>query len=59
MCAKFAANIRKPDALTVLPPELAGAFVGRLRTRQLPGFGHSMSKRLKALHIDTGEDGNA
>ncbi len=44
--AKVASDWRKPDGLTIVPPEEVPAFVGRLPVSKIPGVGAVMTSKL-------------
>jgi len=54
--AKVASDYRKPDGITVIPPELAEEFSGRLLIEKIPGIGEVTVKKLHALGIRTGKE---
>ncbi|MCB9673969.1 MAG: DNA polymerase IV [Alphaproteobacteria bacterium] len=51
--AKIASDHRKPDGLTVIPPERLLAFLHPLPVRKLPGVGPSTETRIRGLGIHT------
>lgn len=51
--AKIASDHRKPDGLTVIPPERALDFLHPLPVRKLPGVGPSTAVRLETLGLHT------
>ncbi len=51
--AKIASDWRKPDGLTVIPPDQLLAFLQPLPVRKLPGVGPSTEARIRALGIHT------
>ncbi|MEZ4318514.1 MAG: DNA polymerase IV [Myxococcota bacterium] len=51
--AKIASDHRKPNGLTVIPPEQLLAFLHPLPVRKLPGVGPSTEGRIRALGIHT------
>ncbi len=54
--AKIASGYRKPDGLTVIPPEKAAAFVEKLSIRDFFGIGKVTAERLEGMGILTGAD---
>jgi nucleotidyltransferase/DNA polymerase involved in DNA repair len=56
MVAKIASDFRKPDGLTVVPPEEAEAFLAPLAVRKIPGIGPKTEKTLARLGITTVSD---
>ena len=53
LVAKVAAGYRKPDGLTVVPPEGVDAFLGPLPPSRLPGVGKKTGARLDELGMRT------
>jgi len=51
--AKIASDYRKPDGLTVVPPERVLAFIHPMPVRKLPGVGPATEKRLNDIGIFT------
>ncbi len=51
--AKIASGFRKPDGLTIVPPERVLAFVHPLPVKQLWGVGPATAKRLRAEGLTT------
>jgi DNA polymerase IV (DinB-like DNA polymerase) len=56
MVAKIASDFRKPDGLTVVPPDEAEAFLAPLAVRKIPGIGPKTEKTLARLGIKTVND---
>lgn len=54
--AKVASGLRKPDGLTVVPPEEAEAFVAALPIERFFGVGPKTAARLHALGVRRGAD---
>jgi DNA polymerase-4 len=54
--AKIASDAKKPDGLTVIPPEEASAFLEALRIEQFFGVGKVTAAKLRDLGIQTGAD---
>ena len=54
--AKIASDIRKPDGLTVIHPDLAESFIERLPIEKFFGVGKVTAKKMKAMDIHTGAD---
>ncbi|EYB67467.1 Nucleotidyltransferase/DNA polymerase involved in DNA repair [Deinococcus phoenicis] len=54
--AKLASGLNKPDALTVLLPEQAGALLAALPTADFHGIGPATARKLAAHGIQTGAD---
>jgi DNA polymerase-4 len=54
--AKIASALRKPDGLTVVPPERAQAFVEALPIERFHGIGPVTAHKLRAIGIVTGLD---
>jgi DNA polymerase IV (DinB-like DNA polymerase) len=53
LVAKIAADIKKPDGLTVVPPENVRSFLAPLPVRSLLGVGKKYEQRLESLHMKT------
>ena len=53
LLAKIAADMRKPDGLTILPAETLKARLSTLKLSDIPGVGRNMEKRLAAVGIVT------
>ncbi len=51
--AKIASDFRKPDGLTVVPPERALAFIRPLPVIRIPGIGKVTDRHLASLDIRT------
>jgi DNA polymerase IV (archaeal DinB-like DNA polymerase) len=56
LVAKIASDFRKPDGLTVVPPEEVLAFLGPLPVRRLPGIGPKGEAFLHERHVETVAD---
>ncbi len=54
--AKAASEYRKPDGITVIPPEKALEFIDKLPIGKFYGVGKATEKRMKELGIFTGRD---
>ncbi|MEO1090076.1 MAG: DNA polymerase IV [Pseudomonadota bacterium] len=54
--AKIASDMDKPDGLTVVRPEEAGAFVAALAIERFPGVGPVTAAKLRAQGLGTGGD---
>jgi DNA polymerase IV len=46
--AKFAANLKKPDGLTIITPENIDEKLSKVQLIDLPGISHGISNRLKS-----------
>jgi DNA polymerase-4 len=55
LLAKMAADMEKPDGLTILPADQLAARLGRLPLSDIPGVGRAMERRLAAAGIVTME----
>ena len=55
LLAKIAADMRKPDGLTILPPETLAVQLGTLKLSDIPGVGRNMERRLAAAGVVTME----
>ncbi|KAB7646215.1 type VI secretion protein ImpB [Polymorphobacter fuscus] len=55
LLAKMAADMQKPDGLTILPPETLAARLATLKLSDIPGVGRNMERRLAAAGIVTME----
>ena len=53
MLSKFAANLRKPNGVSALPPFAARAFIAGYSVRKLPGCGHKFGRQLQQLKVAT------
>ncbi len=54
--AKVASDINKPDAITVIIPEMADSFIDRLPIRKFFGVGKVTEEKMIGLGIKTGAD---
>jgi len=54
--AKTASGWRKPDGMTVIPPEAGPGFVAMLEVSRFHGVGDSTAARMHALGLRTGAD---
>jgi DNA polymerase-4 len=54
--AKVASDMNKPDGITVVTPETAGAFIDRLPIRKFFGVGKVTEDKMLKLGIKTGAD---
>ena len=54
--AKIASGTKKPDGLTVIPPEEAAGFVASLPVRKFFGVGSATERKMQAAGIHTGAD---
>jgi DNA polymerase-4 len=54
--AKVASDVNKPDGITVITPEQAGAFIDQLPIRKFFGVGKVTEERMLNLGIKTGAD---
>ncbi len=50
--AKIASDIRKPDGLTIIPPDEVMPFIDRLPIQKVPGVGPKALKKLKRMGVD-------
>ena len=55
LLAKMAADMKKPDGLTILTPETLAARLTTLKLSDIPGVGRNMERRLAAAGIVTME----
>jgi DNA polymerase-4 len=53
LMAKIAADMQKPDGLTILPPETLAAQLMTLKLSDIPGVGRNMERRLAAAGVVT------
>lgn len=51
LIAKIASDFKKPDGLTVVPPERVSDFITEMSVRKIPGVGPVMEEKLLALRI--------
>lgn len=56
LLAKIASDLRKPHGLTVVLPEQAESFMGRLQLRKIHGIGPVTEKRLQAVGFNLCRD---
>jgi DNA polymerase-4 len=56
LIAKIASDYRKPNGLTVVPPEKIAEFIEPLSVRKLPGVGKVTQQKLEDLGIRTVKD---
>jgi DNA polymerase IV (DinB-like DNA polymerase) len=56
LLAKIAADIEKPNGLTVVKPENARMFLAPMSVNRIIGVGHKTSERMQALRIRTIDD---
>ncbi len=54
--AKVASDFRKPDGLTVIPPESSAEFIEKLPIGKFHGIGRVTEKKMQELGINTGLD---
>jgi DNA polymerase-4 len=54
--AKVASDIKKPDGITVITPEMADGFIDRLPIRKFFGVGKVTEEKMLNLGIKTGAD---
>jgi DNA polymerase IV len=54
--AKVASDVNKPNGITVVPPEAADGFIGRLPIRKFFGVGRVTEGKMHGLGIKTGAD---
>ncbi|HVN72017.1 MAG TPA: DNA polymerase IV [Desulfomonilia bacterium] len=54
--AKAASDFKKPDGLTVIPPEKAFVFIAKLPIRKFPGVGKVTEQKMLSYGIKTGAD---
>jgi len=53
LIAKIASDFKKPDGLTVVPPEKAADFLAPLPVRRIPGVGPKAEAKLARLGVKT------
>ncbi|HEY8509810.1 MAG TPA: DNA polymerase IV [Steroidobacteraceae bacterium] len=53
LVAKIASDLKKPDGLTIVPPDRVHEVLDPLSVRRLPGLGRKMGARVEALGIQT------
>ena len=56
LVSKIASDFKKPDGLTVVPPDKVENFLDPLKIRDIPGIGKKTEERLVELNITTIED---
>lgn len=54
--AKVASGTKKPDGLTVIPPEAAAEFVAALPVRKFFGVGKATERKMQAVGVHIGSD---
>ena len=53
LVSKIASDYKKPDGLTVVPPEKIEGFLEPLNMRAIPGIGKKTEKRISEMGIET------
>lgn len=56
LVAKIASDYKKPDGLTVVPPERMEAFLESIKISDIPGIGSKTEKKLQELKINSIKD---
>jgi len=53
LISKIASDYKKPDGLTVVPPERVEKFLGELKIRVIPGIGKKTEKKFSEMKLET------
>ncbi|QUC63857.1 DNA polymerase IV [Nitrosopumilus sp. K4] len=56
LISKIASDFRKPDGLTIVPPEKVEAFLDPLKIRDIPGIGKKTEERFVQMNLETVRD---
>jgi len=56
LIAKIASDFKKPDGLTVVPPEKIEEFLEQLKIRTIPGIGKKTEERFTQMNFETIND---
>ncbi len=56
LISKIASDFKKPDGLTVVPPEKINIFLNSLQIRAIPGIGKKTEQRFTEMKLETIED---
>lgn len=53
LVSKIASDYKKPDGLTVVPPERISSFLDPLKIRAIPGIGKKTEEKFSEMKLDT------
>ena len=56
LVSKIASDFKKPDGLTVVPPEKVEAFLDPLKIREIPGIGKKTEAKFSEMKLETISD---
>jgi DNA polymerase IV (DinB-like DNA polymerase) len=56
LVSKIASDFKKPDGLTVVPPEKVETFLERLKIRSIPGIGKKTEEKFLEMQLETIQD---
>jgi DNA polymerase IV (DinB-like DNA polymerase) len=56
LVSKIASDFKKPDGLTVVPPEKVEAFLDPLKIRDIPGIGKKTEEKFSEMKLETISD---
>ncbi|MFB5610211.1 MAG: DNA polymerase IV [Nitrosopumilaceae archaeon] len=56
LVSKIASDFKKPDGLTVVPPEKVEAFLEPLKIRDIPGIGKKTEAKFSEMNLETISD---
>ena len=56
LISKIASDYRKPDGLTIVPPEKIEEFLEPLKIRAIPGIGKKTEKKFTEMNLETIEE---
>jgi len=53
LVSKIASDFKKPDGLTIVPPQQVEAFLDNLKIRDIPGIGRKTEKKISEMGFDS------
>ncbi|MBA4436943.1 MAG: DNA polymerase IV [Nitrosopumilaceae archaeon] len=56
LISKIASDFKKPDGLTIVPPEKINEFLEELKIRDIPGIGRKTEQRFIEMNLETIRD---
>jgi len=56
LISKIASDFKKPDGLTIVPPDKIDIFLEPLKIRAIPGIGKKTEKRFSEMNLETIQD---
>ncbi|MFB3113586.1 MAG: DNA polymerase IV [Nitrosopumilaceae archaeon] len=56
LVSKIASDFKKPDGLTIVPPEKVEAFLDPLKIRDIPGIGKKTEEKFSEMKLETISD---